>query len=205
MTKALLMRAAGMECSGSVMPMAVHVSDGAPSKSLTRSDASAYAYAKSAMSSNPRPRICSTSVSGTRALDSKLRMASADVTCSSGSAISRPRCWPTTPLTSRRAVGRHRTASAQDTQTPPSRARCWPTGRARTRTSYNQPNHLGAGSAADQDTATASSIAAALLSYCTIAQVDGLLAGKLGVTEAASALQVVAAGGEQLLAPRTSC
>ena len=60
-------------------------------------------------------------------------------------------------------------------------------------------------SAADQDTATASSIAAALL-----AQVDGLLAGKLGVTEAASALQiavrfgadeVVAAIGEQILAP----
>ena len=46
-------------------------------------------------------------------------------------------------------------------------------------------------SAADQDTATASSIAAALLSYYTIAQVDGLLAGKLGVTEAASALQIV--------------
>ena len=69
-------------------------------------------------------------------------------------------------------------------------------------------------SAADQDTATASSIAAALLSYYTIAQVDGLLAGKLGVTEAASALQiavrfpddggadeVVAAIGEQILAP----
>ena len=69
-------------------------------------------------------------------------------------------------------------------------------------------------SAADQDTATASSIAAALLSYCTIAQVDGLLAGKLGVTEAASALQiavrfpddggadeVVAAIGEQILDP----
>ena len=69
-------------------------------------------------------------------------------------------------------------------------------------------------SAADQDTATASSIAAALLSYYTIAQVDGLLAGKLGVTEAASALQiavrfpddggadeVVAAIGEQILGP----
>ena len=69
-------------------------------------------------------------------------------------------------------------------------------------------------SAADQDTATASSIAAALLSYYTIAQVDGLLAGKLGVAEAASALQiavrfpddggadeVVAAIGEQILAP----
>ena len=70
-------------------------------------------------------------------------------------------------------------------------------------------------SAADQDTATASSIAAALLSYYTIAQVDGLLAGKLGVTEAALALQiavrfpddggaeVVAAIGEHW-APRTS-
>ena len=69
-------------------------------------------------------------------------------------------------------------------------------------------------SAADQDTATALSIAAALLSYYTIAQVDGLLAGKLGVAEAASALQiavrfpddggadeVVAAIGEQILAP----
>ena len=69
-------------------------------------------------------------------------------------------------------------------------------------------------SAADQDTATASSIAAALLSYYTIAQVDGLLAGELGVTEAASALQIavrfpddegadkaVAAIGEQILAP----
>ena len=69
-------------------------------------------------------------------------------------------------------------------------------------------------SAADQDTATASSIVAALLSYYTIAQVDGLLAGKLGVTEAASALQiavrfpddggadeVVAAIGEQILGP----
>ena len=69
-------------------------------------------------------------------------------------------------------------------------------------------------SAADQDTATTSSIAAALLSYYTIAQVDGLLAGKLGVTEAASALQiavrfpddggadeVVAAIGEQILGP----
>ena len=69
-------------------------------------------------------------------------------------------------------------------------------------------------SAADQDTATASSIAAALLSYYTIAQVDGLLTGKLGVTEAASALQiavrfpddggadeVVAAIGEQILGP----
>ena len=45
-------------------------------------------------------------------------------------------------------------------------------------------------SAADQDTATALSVAAALLSYYTITQVDGLLANKLGVTEAASALQI---------------
>ena len=56
-------------------------------------------------------------------------------------------------------------------------------------------------------------IAAALLSYYTIAQVDGLLAGKLGVTEAALALQIavrfpdgggadeVAAIGEQILGP----
>ena len=64
------------------------------------------------------------------------------------------------------------------------------------------------------DTATTSSIAAALLSYYTITQVDGLLANKLGVTEAASALQiavcfpddggadeVVAAIGEQILGP----
>ena len=46
---------------------------------------------------------------------------------------------------------------------------------------HHQPNHLDAGGvppAADQDTATASSIAAALLSYYTIAQVDGLLAGQ---------------------------
>ena len=83
---------------------------------------------------------------------------------------------------------------------------------------HHQPNHraplVAYRSAADQDTATASSIAAALLSYYTIAQVDGLLAGKLGVTEAASALQiavrfpddggadeVVAAIGEQILGP----
>ena len=43
MTKALRMRAAGIECSGSVTPMEVHVSGGTPSKSLLRSDASAYA------------------------------------------------------------------------------------------------------------------------------------------------------------------
>ena len=55
---------------------------------------------------------------------------------------------------------------------------------------------------------------AALLSYYTIAQVDGLLANKLGVMEAALALQiavrfpndggadkVVAAVGEQILGP----
>ena len=58
------------------------------------------------------------------------------------------------------------------------------------------------------------SLSLALLSYYTIAQVDGLLANKLGVTEAASALQiavrfpddggadeVVAAIGEQILGP----
>ena len=54
-------------------------------------------------------------------------------------------------------------------------------------------------SAADQDTATASSIAAALLSYYTIAQVDSLLAGKLGVTDFpddGGADEVVAAIGD---------
>ena len=64
-------------------------------------------------------------------------------------------------------------------------------------------------SAADQDTATASSIAAALLSYYTIAQVDGLLAGKLGVSalqidvcfeDDGGADEVVATIGEQILA-----
>ena len=74
----------------------------------------------------------------------------------------------------------------------------WPTGRARTRT---------CSPAADQDTATASSIAAALLSYHTIAQVDGLLAGKLGVTEAASALQLAVrfpddGGADEVVAPK---
>ena len=72
----------------------------------------------------------------------------------------------------------YRTASAQDTQTQatssrPTRSprRWWRTAQPPTRT---RP----------------SSIAAALLSYYTIAQVDGLLAGKLGVAEAASALEI---------------
>ena len=91
------------------------------------------------------------------------------------------------------------------------RARCWPTepGQLRTRSPAARSQQRWC-----RDTATASSIAAALLSYYTIAQVDGLLAGKLGVTEAASALQiavrfpddggadeVVAAIGEQILGP----
>ena len=99
-------------------------------------------------------------------------------------------------------LGDYRTANAQNTDAGGHRGRA----AYRTLVAYR--------SAADQDTATASSIAAALLSYYTIAQVDGLLAGKLGVTEAASALQiaarfphdggadeVVAAIGEQILGP----
>ena len=115
-------------------------------------------------------------------------------------------------------LGDYRTASAQDADAGRHRGRAvgLPDGPGPGRL-HNQPNHLGAGayrSAADQDTATTSSIAAALLSYYTIAQVDRLLAGKLGVTEAASALQiavrfpddggadeVVAAIGEQILGP----
>ena len=92
-----------------------------------------------------------------------------------------------------------------------SRARCWPTGRARART-CSQPTKSPR--RWWRTAQPASSIAAALLSYYTIAQVDGLLAGKLGVTEAASALQIavrfpddggadeaVAAIGEQILGP----
>ena len=57
-------------------------------------------------------------------------------------------------------------------------------------------------SAADQDTATASSIAAALLSYYTIAQVDGLLAGKpVRFPDDGGADEAVAAIGEQILGP----
>ena len=124
----------------------------------------------------------------------------------------RPRCWPTTPR--RKWTRCWETTARQARRTrrrrPPSQARCWPTGRARTRM-FSQPTKSPPRwrrTAADPDTATASSIAAALLSYYTSAQVDGLLAGKLGVTEAASALQiavrydggadeVVAAIGEQ--------
>ena len=81
------------------MPMEVHVSDGTPSKSLPK--------LKSAMSSNPRPRICSTSMSGTRALDSKLRMASADVTCSSESAMSGEEEWAEVLAISKEISWRH--------------------------------------------------------------------------------------------------
>ena len=78
-------------------------------------------------------------------------------------------------------LGDYRTASAQDTQTQAAIAG------ADQDVFTNQITSalVAYRSAADQDTATASSIAAALLSYYTIAQVDGLLAGKLGVTEAA--------------------
>ena len=119
-------------------------------------------------------------------------------------------------------LGDYRTASAQDTQTQAAitgALLAYRTGPDQDVFTTNQITSalVAYRSAADQDTATASSIAAALLSYYTIAQVDGLLAGKLGVTEAASALQiavrfsddggadeVVAAIGEQILAPRTS-
>ena len=98
-------------------------------------------------------------------------------------------------LTSRRAVGRLRTASAQDTQTQAAitgALLAYRTGPDQDVFTTNQITSalVAYRSAADQDTATASSIAAALLSYYTIAQVDGLLANKLGVTEAALALQI---------------
>ena len=120
-------------------------------------------------------------------------------------------------------LGDYRTASAQDTQTQAAIEAAIVGALLAYRTGPDQDvfttNQITSAlvayrSAADQDTATASSIAAALLSYYTIAQVDGLLAGKLGVAEAASALQiavhfpddggadeVVAAIGEQILAP----
>ena len=116
-------------------------------------------------------------------------------------------------------LGDYRTASAQDTQTQAAitgALLAYRTGPDQDVFTTNQITSALAAyrSAADQDTATASSIAAALLSYYTITQVDGLLANKLGVTEAASALQiavrfpddggadeVVAAIGEQILAP----
>ena len=82
---------------------------------------------------------------------------------------------------------------------------------------HNQPNHLGAGGvpfSRRPGHGNGLEHRSTLLSYYTIAQVDGLLAGKLGVTEAASALQiavrfpddggadeVVAAIGEQILGP----
>ena len=103
-------------------------------------------------------------------------------------APSRLRCWPTTPRRKRTPCWPTTARRARRTRRrrQPSRGACWPTGRG-------QPDHL-AGGVADQDTATASSIAAALLSYYTIAQVDGLLAGKLGVTEAASGLETAVRG-----------
>ena len=115
-------------------------------------------------------------------------------------------------------LGDYRTASAQDTQTQAAIAGAllaYRTGPDQDVFTTNQITSalVAHRSAADQDTATASSIAAALLSYYTITQVDGL-PGNLGVTEAASALQiavrflddggadeVVAAIGEQILAP----
>ena len=79
-------------------------------------------------------------------------------------------------------LGDYRTASAQDTQTQAAIAGAL----------------LAYRTGPDQDVFTTNQItsalvayrSAALLSYYTIAQVDGLLAGKLGVTEAASALQI---------------
>ena len=91
-------------------------------------------------------------------------------------------------------LGDHRTASAQDTQTQAAIAAllAYRTGPDQDVFTTNQIASalVAYRSAADQDTATASSIAAALLSYYTIAQADGLLAGKLGVAEAALALQI---------------
>ena len=76
-------------------------------------------------------------------------------------------------------LGDYRTASAQDTQTQAAI-----TGALLAyRTGPDQDVFT-----TNQITSALASIAAALLSYYTIAQVDGLLAGKLGVTEAASAL-----------------
>ena len=116
-------------------------------------------------------------------------------------------------------LGDYRTASAQDTQTQAAitgALLAYRTGPDQDVFTTNQITSalVAYRSAADQDTATASSIAAALLSYYTITQVDGLLANKLGVTEAALALQiavrfpddggadeVVAAIGEQILGP----
>ena len=89
-------------------------------------------------------------------------------------------------------LGDYRTGAAQDTQTQAAIAGAllaYRTGPDQDVFSTNQITSalVAYRSSADQDTATASSIAAALLSYYTITQVDGLLANKLGVTEAASA------------------
>ena len=84
----------------------------------------------------------------------------------------------------------------------------WPTGRARTRTCSPPTKSPRRWWRTADQTATASSIAAALLSYYTIAQVDGLLANKLGVTEAQIAVRFPDDGGadeaavtEQILGP----
>ena len=123
------------------------------------------------------------------------------------------RCWSTTGQERRRTPRRPAPSRLRCWPTTPRRrwTRCWPTTGRRARRTQTQAAIAGAllayrtgpdqdvfttnqitlalvahRSAADQDTATASSIAAALLSYYTVTQTNGLLAGKLGVTEAAN-------------------
>ena len=98
------------------------------------------------------------------------------------------RCWPTTGRRARRTRRRR----------PPSRARCWPTGRARTRTcsrATRSPRRWWRTARLPTRTRQRPRASAALLSYYTIAQTNGLLLGKLGVTEAASALLSGMQGG----------
>ena len=76
-SKAFLTRAAGRECVWSATSSADQISAGTSLSNAFRSDASEYAYAKSATSSKPRPRICSASISGTWALASNARSAPA--------------------------------------------------------------------------------------------------------------------------------
>ena len=88
-------------------------------------------------------------------------------------------------------LGDYRTASAQDTQTQAAIAGtllAYRTGPDQD--VFTTLTLVAYRSAADQDT-TAFIIAAALLSYYTFAQVDGLLASKLGVAEAALALRAL--------------
>ena len=75
--KAFLTRAAGIKCVWSATSSADQISAGTSLSNAFRSDASEYAYAKSATSSKPRPRICSASISGSRALASNARSAPA--------------------------------------------------------------------------------------------------------------------------------